>query len=68
MASDTVTPALCFGLDSEIAVAAAKFHEALAGLIENHDVVRESGTALSCRSGITLPGYYRPSVRWPVGV
>jgi hypothetical protein len=68
MAPETVTPAMFFGEDREIAVAATGFEEALAGLIEDHEVVRESVPGLSCRSGISLPGYYRPTVRWPVGV
>lgn len=68
MASEAVASAVFFGEDAEIAVAAAKFQEALAGLIEGHDAVRKAEAALACRSGITLPGYYRPTVRWPVGV
>lgn len=68
MAPETVTPAMFFGEDREIAVAATGFEEALAGLIEDHEVIRQSAPALTCRSGISLPGYYRPAVRWPIGV
>jgi hypothetical protein len=37
MASETEARVVSFYEDSEIAAATARFHEALAGLIEDHD-------------------------------
>lgn len=68
MICETVKPAVFFGEDSEIASSAIRVQEALAGLIEGHDAVQEAEISMHCRSGINLPGYYRPTVRWPIAV
>ena len=53
MAPETVTPAIFFGEDREIAVAATGFEEVLAGLIEAHEVIRQSAACTDrCRSGL----------------
>jgi len=53
-------------MDAEVEASEAKLHEAFAGFIEER--AGEYGAVLTCRSGTFLPGYYRPTVRWPVGV